>query len=127
MSRRFALVVGVLLFAGAPRPSVAEELAVEPVAWEAADVAAHQYFYLDFARQLQSLDDAIVLAEYNVVYWQHRVAGYQPFRRFGRYAATYSVDQLAQMQLIAAQQELACLVRAKGDLWRARQLSAAGF
>jgi hypothetical protein len=127
MVRRFALVVGALMLAGAARPSVAEEFAAEPVAWEAADVAAHQYFYLDFSRQLQALDDAIVLAEYNVVYWQQRVAGYQPFRSFGRYAATYSVDQRAQLQLVAAQQELACLVRAKGDLWRERQLRAAGF
>jgi hypothetical protein len=127
MIRRFAIVVGVLLFAGAQRPSVAEEYAVEPVAWEAADVAAHDYFYVDFSRQLRALDDAIVLAEYNVVYWQQRVVGYQPFRRFGRYAATYSVDQIAQLQLIAAQQELACLVRAKGELWRERQLRSAGF
>ncbi len=89
-----------------------------------AQLALHEYAYVDFLRRLQAINDEIELVELTIAYWTARVENYRPMRSFGRYAATYTADRSARLQLLAAHQELACLVRDKGDLWRERQAIA---
>jgi hypothetical protein len=84
-----------------------------------------QYFYVDFPRQLQWLDNQTQLAEAELTLIARRVNGYRPFRSFHQYAATYTVDQEWQIALLAAQQRVECLRNARSDLWRQRQMVAA--
>jgi hypothetical protein len=112
----FGLVAAVVV----DRTTASEPVVAEPLP-SAADLQLHQYVYVDFPRQLQMLDNETALAERFVLLQQQRVNGYRPFRSFHQYGATYSADQFAQLQLLAAQQELACLHQRKADLWRERQ------
>jgi hypothetical protein len=84
----------------------------------------NQYFYVDFARQLQALDNQSQLAEAELALIARRVESYRPFRSFHQYAATYTVDQQWQLALLAAQQRVQCLRNAQADLWRQRQMMA---
>jgi hypothetical protein len=84
-----------------------------------------QYFYVDFPRQIQWLDNQTQLAEAELTLIARRENGYRPFRSFHQYAATYTVDQQWQLALLAAQQRVQCLQNAQADLWRQRQLIAA--
>jgi hypothetical protein len=84
-----------------------------------------QYFYVDFPRQVQFLDNQTQLAEAEFGLIARRVNGYRPFRSFHQYAATYTVDQEWQLALLAAQQRVQCLRNAQADLWRQRQFVAA--
>jgi hypothetical protein len=93
-------------------------------AFSANDLWLYHDAYHAFPRRVQAANDAIALAELEAAYWAGRVESYRPFRSFGVYGATYHVDRLAQIQLVAAQQRLDCLTRAKGDLWRERQAVA---
>ena len=86
-----------------------------------ADVTLHQYFYVDFPRQLQLLQNEIALAEAELALIARRVDSYRPFRSFGRYAATYMADQSWQVALLAAQHRLECLRYHEADLWRQRR------
>jgi hypothetical protein len=94
---------------------------------DARTLALHQYFYVDFPRQLQALEDETELAEAELALIARRVNGYRPFRSFGRYAATYTADQSWQLAWRAAQQRLDCLRNDQADLWRQRTLAAAAF
>jgi hypothetical protein len=91
---------------------------------EPTELALHQYFYIDFPRQLQFLQNEKQLAEAELNHIARRVESYRPFRSFGRYAATYTVDQSWQIALLAAQQRLECLRNDEADLWRQRRLAA---
>jgi hypothetical protein len=84
-----------------------------------------QYFYMDFPRQIQWLDNQTQFAEAELALIARRVNGYRPFRSFHQYAATYTVDQQWQLALLAAQQRVQCLQNAQADLWRQRQMIAA--
>jgi hypothetical protein len=94
---------------------------------DARTLALHQYFYVDFPRQLQQLENETQLAEAELALIVRRVESYRPFRSFGRYAATYTADQSWQIALLAAQQRLECLRNDQADLWRQRTLAAAAF
>ncbi len=94
---------------------------------DARTLALHQYFYVDFPRQLQSLENETQLAEAELALIARRVDSYRPFRSFGRYAATYTADQSWQMAWRAAQQRLECLRNDQADLWRQRTMAAAAF
>ena len=93
----------------------------------AADLALHQYLYLDFPRAIQALADERALAEAELALMARRVDSFRPFRSFGRYGATYFTDQSAQIALLAARQRVACLADAEADLWRERQAIVAHF
>jgi hypothetical protein len=101
--------------------------ALAPTTFTAAELQLHQYFYIDFPRRLQAIDDQTTLAEHEVRLLQERVDGYRPFRSFGRYSAAYTADRLAQLHLLAAQQRLACLAHARTDHWRERQAVVAAY
>jgi hypothetical protein len=90
-----------------------------------AQLQLQQYFYVDFPRQIQWLDNQTQLAEAELALIARRVNGYRPFRSFHQYAATYTVDQQWQIALVAAQQRVQCLQNAQADLWRQRQAIAA--
>ena len=90
-------------------------------------LAVHQYFYNDFPRQLAALQNEKQLAEAELALIARRVESYRPFRSFGRYAATYTVDQSWQIALLAAEQRLECLRNDEADLWRERRLAAAAL
>jgi hypothetical protein len=90
-------------------------------------LALYQYFYIDFPRQLQLLQNEKQLAEAELDLIARRVESYRPFRSFGRYAATYTVDQSWQIALLAAQQRLECLRNDEADLWRQRQAVAIAY
>ena len=94
---------------------------------DARTLALHQYFYVDFPRQLQQLENETQLAEAELALIARRVESYRPFRSFGRYAATYTADQSWQIAVLAAQQRLECLRNDQADLWRQRTLAAAAF
>ncbi len=94
---------------------------------DARTLALHQYFYVDFPRQLQSLENETQLAEAELALIARRVDSYRPFRSFGRYAATYTADQSWQIAWRAAQQRLECLRNDQADLWRQRTMAAAAF
>lgn len=96
-------------------------------ALDARALALHQYFYVDFPRQLQTLENETQLAEAELALIARRVESYRPFRSFGHYAATYTVDQSWQVALLAAQQRLQCLRNDQADLWRQRGLAVAAF
>jgi hypothetical protein len=99
--------------------------AAEPA--PAIDLAAHQYFYVDFPCRLRALRDAQLLAEAELAVAYNRAARYEPFRRFDRYAATYMVDQTAQLEILAAAQRVRCLQKDEAALWRERQAAAANL
>jgi hypothetical protein len=94
---------------------------------DARTLTLHQYFYADFPRQLQALENETQLAEAELALIARRVESYRPFRSFGRYAATYTADQSWQIALLAAQQRLECLRNDQADLWRQRIMAAAAF
>jgi hypothetical protein len=108
-------------------PALAAPAARGVAAIDARTLALHQYFYVDFPRQLQAIEDETELAEAELALIARRVNGYRPFRSFGRYAATYTVDQSWQIALLAAKQRLECLRDDQADLWRQRTLAAAAF
>ena len=127
-----ALIVLII----APIASAAEPIATPApaapathgvAAIDARTLALHQYFYVDFPRQLQQLENETQLAEAELALIARRVESYRPFRSFGRYAATYTADQSWQIALLAAQQRLECLRNDQADLWRQRSLAAAAF
>jgi hypothetical protein len=89
-----------------------------------AQLQLQQYFYVDFPRQLQLVDNQTQLAEAELALIARRVDGYRPFRSFHQYAATYTVDQQWQLALLAAEQRVQCLQNAQADLWRQRQMIA---
>jgi hypothetical protein len=121
MHRSIALaIVTVTLFRG---PNSIR--AAEPA--PAVDLAAHQYFYVDFPRRLRALRNAQLLAEAELAVAYNRAASYAPFRSFGRYAATYMADQTAQLELLAAAQRVRCLQDDAAALWRERQAAAANL
>ncbi len=93
----------------------------------AAQLQLYQYFYADFPRALQAIDNQTQLAEGELALFARRVNGYRPFRSFHQYAATYTVDQEWQLAYLAAQQRLQCLRNAQIDLWRQRQAVAAVY
>ena len=109
----------------APAPSAPATRSVAAI--DANALAMHQYFYIDFPRQLQTLENETQLAEAELALIARRVASYRPFRSFGRYAATYTVDQSWQVALLAAQHRLECLRNDRADLWHQRGLAAAAF
>ena len=74
---------------------------------------------------LRALRDQQAIAEAELIVAYNRAASYEPFRRFGRYAATYMADQTAQLEVLAAQQRLRCLHDDVTALWRERQAVAA--
>lgn len=92
-----------------------------------ADGQISQYLYHDFPRRLQALENETILVQQEIRLLQDRVDGYRPFRSFGRYAATYTADRIAQLHLLAAQQRLLCLANARADLWRERQGVVAAY
>jgi hypothetical protein len=94
---------------------------------EPTELAIHEYFYIDFPRQLQLLQNEKQLAEAELDLIARRVESYRPFRSFGRYAATHTVDQSWQIALLAAQQRLECLRNDEADLWRQRRALAAAY
>lgn len=93
---------------------------------DAAQLAAHQYFYVDFPRRLAAIADERTLLEAEVRALEQRVDSYRPFRSFGRYSPAHTADVRWQLTLQAARQRLACLQNAEADLWRQRQLTALG-
>jgi hypothetical protein len=117
---RSLLTLGLLATGAVERATASEPGTVAAVP-SAVDLQLQQYVYVDFPRQLQMLDNETALAERFVVLQRQRVNGYRPFRSFHQYGATYFADQSAQLQLLAAQHELACLYQRKTDLWRERQ------
>jgi hypothetical protein len=90
-------------------------------------IAMHEYFYIDFPRQLRALQRERELAEADLALAALRVESYRPFRSFGRYAATYTADLSWQVELIAAEYRLECLREKEADLWRQRRLIAEQF
>ena len=94
---------------------------------DARTLEMHQYFYVDFPRRLQALENETQLAEAELALIARRVESYRPFRSFGRYAATYTADQSWQIARIAAQQRVECLRNDQADLWRQRGLMAAAL
>lgn len=86
-----------------------------------ASMQLHEFIYQQFPRELEARDVAIALAEHNVTYLLARVNSYRPFRSFGSYSPAFAADQLAQLELHAAVQQLECLRRQKDDLWRERE------
>jgi hypothetical protein len=107
--------------------SVAAMDARSVAALDARTLAIHQYFYVDFPRQLQTLENETQLVEAELALIVRRVESYRPFRSFGRYAATYTADQSWQIALLAAQQRLECLRNDQADLWRQRGFAAAAL
>jgi hypothetical protein len=121
MHRSIALaILTVTTFMGSSRIPAAEPVVT-------LQVPAHQYFYVDFPRRLRALHDAQLLAEAELTVAYNRAASYEPFRRFGRYAATYMADQTAQLELLAAAQRVRCLQEDEAALWRERQAAAANL
>jgi hypothetical protein len=115
-----ALVFGWNAVGAVDRATAGDDV-VSASAPSAAHRQLYQYIYVDFPRQLQMLDNETALAEQFVALQRQRVNGYRPFRSFHQYGATYFADQAAQLELLAAQQELACLHQRTADLWRERQ------
>jgi hypothetical protein len=130
------LFATLIVLSNAPTANSAEPIAT-PVpaapatrgvaAVDARTLALHQYFYVDFPRQLQALENETQFAEAELALIARRVESYRPFRSFGRYAATYTADQSWQIALFAAQQRLECLRNDQADLWRQRSLAATAF
>ncbi len=96
------------------------------VATNAAELALHQYFYIDFPRQLQALQYKRQLAEAEIALIARRLETYRPSRSFGRYGATYTADLATQIDLLAAQHVLTCFRDEEVDLWRERRLILSG-
>ena len=121
MHRTLAVVALALVAipAAADRSAAQSLIARQPITGSALQL--HEYIYQQFPRQLDALNDDIVLAEHNVAFLVARVNSYRPFRGFGMYSAAYGADQLAQVELLAAAQQLECFRRQKDDLWRERQ------
>lgn len=109
----------------APAPAAQATHSVAVI--DARTLALHQYFYVDFPRQLQALENETHLAEAELVLIARRVESYRPFRSFGRYAATNTADQSWQIAWLAARQRLECLRNDQADLWRQRTFAAAAF
>jgi hypothetical protein len=126
MSRRRNARALVLVLAWFPRPLAADEYAA-PLPLTATQLVLHQYVYVDFPRQLEAVNSAIAFAEKEVLFASRRVDSYRPFRSFGRYAATYTADQAAQLHLLFVQQQLHCLRRQKSGLWQERQALVAAM
>jgi hypothetical protein len=82
------------------------------------------YFYGEFSSHVQALQNERQLAEAELALINRRVESYRPFRSFGRYAATFTVDQTWQIEQLAAQQWLACIEIYEADLWRHRRAVA---
>jgi len=124
MSHRFVFaILAVTMLAACAASSTAGEPTVS--AASTIDLRAYQYIYADFPRRLRALRDQQALAEAELIVAYNRAASYEPFRRFGRYAATYMADQTAQLEVLAAQQRLRCLHDDVTALWRERQAVAA--
>ncbi len=131
-----SLFVALVLLSNAATAKSAEPIAT-PIpaapatygvaATDARALALHQYFYVDFPRQLQMLESETQLAEAELALIARRVESYRPFRSFGRYAATYNDDQSWQIAWLAARHRLECLRNDQADLWRQRTLVAAAF
>jgi hypothetical protein len=109
----------------APHANAAEPAAVPTYNPAAAQLS--QYFYVDFPRALAAAEAEIALAEQVVAVEQARVIGYQPFRSFRQYGATYFAERSARVNLLAAQQRLECARQNRDALWRERQLVAAAL
>jgi hypothetical protein len=103
--------------------AAADPLPAPQAATAIAELEMQRYLYVEFPRQIQAINDETALAERHVAFLKQRVDGYQPFRSFHQYAATYTADQLAQLELLAAQQAAARLRHHKADLWRERQMA----
>jgi hypothetical protein len=84
-------------------------------------IELHNFANVDFPRRLEALDSALLFAQHELRFAELRADSYQPFRSFGRYAATLMADQVAQLELIAARQRLECLRRERAVLWQRRQ------
>jgi hypothetical protein len=89
------------------------------------DLALYHTIYRDMPVRLEALDAEIALATRAVIVAKARVDSYRPFRSFGTYGATYFADQTAQLELLAAVNQLRCLERERDLLWQQRQ--TAGF
>jgi hypothetical protein len=137
MHRNLMCLFAALIALGhSPMASSAEPIAV-PVAdapatrsvaaIDARTLAMHQYFYVDFPRRLQALENETQLAEAELELIARRVESYRPFRSFGRYAATYTADQSWQIAWVAAQHRVECLRNDRANLWRQRGLMAAAL
>jgi hypothetical protein len=106
----------------APVPNTQADGSVTAIDDRAA--AMHQYFYVDFPRQLRALQRERQLAEADLALVARRVESYRPFRSFGRYAATYTADLSWQVELVAAQHRLECVLEKEVELWRERRIAA---
>jgi hypothetical protein len=122
-----AIALTVLtLLAAADRSAAQGPIAHQPTLAPSA-LALHEYIYQQFPRELDAVNDDIALAEHNVAFLAARVNSYRPFRSFGVYSPAYGADQLAQLELHAAVQQLECRRRQKDDLWRGRQAIVAAW
>ena len=135
MSRRLAVcafALSALPFCAADLTGAAEPIppgTAQPAAagLTPAQLAILQYNYVTYPQQLQAVQNDAAFAERRVAYLQNRVASYRPMRSFGQYAATYSADQFAQLQLLAAQQDASCINQQEINLWRERQAIVAAL
>jgi hypothetical protein len=126
---RFMIAIALApltLFACPNRSAAQTPIAHQPTMAPSA-LQLHEYIYQQFPRELDAVNDDIALAEHNVAFLAARVYSYRPFRGFGTYSAAYGADQLAQLELHAAAQQLECLRRQKDDLWRERQAIVAAW
>jgi len=96
----------------------------QPPEVAAVDFEFHRYFYVEFPARLASINNQMERAEAELTYYERLVDQYRPMRSFGRYGATYSADQAAQIALQAARQRVDCLRDERIALWRERQFVA---
>lgn len=93
-------------------------------AMDPQSLAANHYFYVEFPRRLQAIENETQLAEAELALIARRVNSFRPFRSFHQYAVTYFTDQQWQLALLAAEQRLQCLEADRAELWRQRQAVA---
>jgi len=117
-------VAGSVAVAAALRASCG--LAVAPSPHVAAAVERLQiYHVLEFPQCVRELDRQLQSARAEVAFWTDRVANYRPLNRFGRYSASYGVEQRDRLLLLEAQQHLQRLEDESMLLWQRRQLHVA--
>ena len=87
-------------------------------------LAANHYFYVEFPRRLQAIENETQRAEAELALVARRVNSFRPFTSFHQYAVTYFTDQQWQLALLAAEQRLQCLHADRAELWRQRQALA---
>lgn len=103
---------------------VAPEASAQSLPPISAEQQLVHYFYVDFPARLDAINNQIALAEAELTLLARRVDQFRPMRSFRQYGATYLADQAAQVGLLAAHQQVACLHAQKSALWRERQLVA---